>query len=190
MANPLRQRGGLLLNVTVSFPIFDLAAAHIVVAGLRPTSGNLCQSMSRPQQRNKAASEKPNLFGERRCTTRDLLGVLADPAPRRLEETCALLVLCPINSFTQGSEFLEDGISGGGPGKGAFVGVVVADKLIDVFHQLAHAAKGSAADGALGDKREPALDLIEPTGVGRGVVEMVRGWRTSQALTRACLWVP
>jgi hypothetical protein len=61
----------------------------------------------------------------------------------------------------------EDGIGGGGLGKGAAVEVMVDDVLVDLVDQFAHAPKRAAPDGVLGDEPEPALNLVEPTGVGR-----------------------
>jgi hypothetical protein len=46
------------------------------------------------------------------------------------------------------------------------MGVIVVDEALDVGNQLAHAAKGSAANCLLGNDAKPALDLVEPTGVG------------------------
>ena len=45
--------------------------------------------------------------------------------------------------------------------------------VVDFVHQFAHAAERAAPDRLLGDEREPALDLIEPAGVGGGVVDVV-----------------
>src|SRR6185437_15602163 len=41
------------------------------------------------------------------------------------------------------------------------------------LHQFLDAAEGTTADGALGDEGKPALDLIEPRGVSRSVVNLV-----------------
>jgi hypothetical protein len=45
--------------------------------------------------------------------------------------------------------------------------VIVIDEKLDVGNQLAHALKGSAANRLLCNQPEPALDLVEPTRVGR-----------------------
>ena len=51
--------------------------------------------------------------------------------------------------------------------------VVIDDVAIDFVDQVAHAFERAAANRLLGDEREPALDLIEPAGVGRGVMNVV-----------------
>jgi len=65
----------------------------------------------------------------------------------------------------------------------------VDDVLVDLVDHFAHAPKRAAPDGVLGDEPESALNLVEPTGVGRRVMDDERGRRASQALTRGCLWV-
>jgi hypothetical protein len=50
--------------------------------------------------------------------------------------------------------------------------VVVFDELVDLAFQVRHGVKGAAADGALRDQTEPALNLVEPGGVGRNVMDM------------------
>jgi hypothetical protein len=49
----------------------------------------------------------------------------------------------------------------------------VRNEVIDLLDQLAHVAKGAPANGALGDEREPALDLVEPTGVSGREVQVI-----------------
>ena len=51
----------------------------------------------------------------------------------------------------------------------------MGDEVIDFLDQFTHVAERAAADGALGDQREPALDLIEPAGVGGSEVKVVAG---------------
>ena len=51
--------------------------------------------------------------------------------------------------------------------------IVTGDVGVDFLHQLTDAAERPAPNGLLGDEAEPALDLIEPTRIGRGVVEVV-----------------
>jgi hypothetical protein len=51
----------------------------------------------------------------------------------------------------------------------------VGDEVIDLLDQFAHVAEGVAADGALGDERKPALDLIEAAGIGGGEVQVIAG---------------
>src|SRR5207244_11895960 len=86
-----------------------------------------------------------------------------------------LLVSCPVNNGAKSLDLPEDRIRGGGPEEGASVAIVVLHKLIDLGHELRHAGKGPAADGALRDERKPALNLIEPGRVGRREVEVVAG---------------
>ena len=50
--------------------------------------------------------------------------------------------------------------------------IVVSDEF-DLLHQLAHVAKRATPDRLLGDAREPAFDLVEPTGVGRSVMNVI-----------------
>ena len=51
--------------------------------------------------------------------------------------------------------------------------IVVGDIGVDFLDQLADAAERPAPNCLLGDEAEPALHLIEPTGVGRGVMDVV-----------------
>ena len=89
------------------------------------------------------------------------------------EENFYSLVWCPTNNFTKALKFIEDRISSGSPGKGSFVEVVLRDVLVDLLHQFAHAAKRAAPDGLLSDQSAPALDLVEPAGVGRRVMNVI-----------------
>src|SRR3972149_7389070 len=50
--------------------------------------------------------------------------------------------------------------------------VVVVNEVVDSRHEVADAAERAAADGPLGDDVEPDLHLVEPGGIGRGVVHM------------------
>src|SRR5712692_10779731 len=83
------------------------------------------------------------------------------------------LVSCPVNNSTKSLQLPEDGIRGGGPEEGAGVAIVVLHELVDLGDELGHARKGPPANGALRDERKPALDLVEPRGVGRREVEVV-----------------
>jgi hypothetical protein len=51
--------------------------------------------------------------------------------------------------------------------------IVTGDVGIDFLHQLADAAERPAPNCLLGDEAEPALHLIEPTGVSGRVVDVV-----------------
>jgi len=72
------------------------------------------------------------------------------------------LVLCPINKFTDALEFVENRVGGGSPDEGPLVGVVMSHVGVDLPHQFPNVAERAAAKRLLGDKREPALDLVEP----------------------------
>ena len=73
-----------------------------------------------------------------------------------------MLVLCPINKFTDALEFVEDRIGRSSPDEGPLVRVVMSDVGVDLLYQFADVAERTAANCLLGDKREPALDLVEP----------------------------
>ena len=51
--------------------------------------------------------------------------------------------------------------------------IVTGDVGVDFLHQLADAAERPAPNCLLGDEAEPALHLIEPTGIGRSVMDVV-----------------
>lgn len=53
--------------------------------------------------------------------------------------------------------------------------VVVGDERIDPLHEFLGALERAPADGPLGDDPEPALHLVQPGGIGRGVVDVVPG---------------
>ena len=84
-----------------------------------------------------------------------------------------ILVLCPINKFTKTLELFEDRVGGSGPDEGATAGIMVSHILVDPVHQFAHAAERPTADCLLGDKREPALDLVEPARISGGVMHVI-----------------
>ena len=50
--------------------------------------------------------------------------------------------------------------------------IVVFDELIDLALQVRHGVEGAAADRPLRNQPEPALDLVEPGRISRGVVHM------------------
>ena len=72
------------------------------------------------------------------------------------------LVLCPINKFTDALEFIEYRVGGGSPNEGPLVSIVMSHVGVDLPHQFPDVAERAAANRLLGDKREPALDLVEP----------------------------
>ena len=80
------------------------------------------------------------------------------------------LVLRSADNFTQSLDLGEDRIGGGGPHERLRREVVVLGVAFDAPDQVRHVLEGATADGLLRDQAEPALDLIEPGGVGRGVV--------------------
>lgn len=55
------------------------------------------------------------------------------------------------------------------------MGVVMLDEGINLLHELLDVGERAAADGFLGNDSKPTLDLIEPRGIGRGVVDMEPG---------------
>ena len=71
-------------------------------------------------------------------------------------------MLCPINKFTDALEFVKDRIGRSSPDERPLVRVVMSDVGVDLRHQFPDVAKRATANGLLRDKREPALDLIEP----------------------------
>jgi hypothetical protein len=83
-----------------------------------------------------------------------------------------LLVCCPSDSFTNSLDLREDRVSRRGPHKGVAVPVVMVHEVLDLGHQVPDAAEGAATDGALGDKVEPDLHLVQPRGIGRRVVHV------------------
>ena len=72
------------------------------------------------------------------------------------------LVSCPINKFTDALKFVEYRVGGGSPSERSLVGVVMSDVGVDLPHQFPDVAERAAANRLLGDKGEPALDLVEP----------------------------
>jgi hypothetical protein len=58
------------------------------------------------------------------------------------------------------------------PGERAGGLIVAGDKSIDVFPELGDAGKARAVERQPAEDGEPAFDLVEPGGVGRGEVEM------------------
>ena len=68
---------------------------------------------------------------------------------------------------------LEDIIGGFGPAEGPRRLVMVIDEGEDSILQFLDAAMNPAPDLTLGEKGEPALDLVEPGGVGRGEVDVI-----------------
>jgi hypothetical protein len=84
-----------------------------------------------------------------------------------------LLVSRPSNSSTKSLDLGQDGIRRRGPGEGRRGDVIFFDKAFDPAHELLHTAKRAAADRALRDDIEPDLHLVEPGGIGGGVVNVI-----------------
>src|SRR5438128_1374264 len=61
---------------------------------------------------------------------------------------------------------------GFGPGEGTGGLVIALDKGIDVFPELGDAGEAGTLEGLPAEDGEPALDLVEPGGMGRREVEM------------------
>ena len=70
---------------------------------------------------------------------------------------------------------MEDGIGGGGAPEGWHAGVVGVGEVADLLLEWGHRGKGAVADGPLGDEVEPALDLVEPRGIGGGEMKVIAG---------------
>lgn len=66
--------------------------------------------------------------------------------------------------------FLTDG--GADPVEGLGVLVVSGDEGIDGVPELSRRSEAGAFEGGAAEHGKPDLDLVEPTGVGRGEVEM------------------
>src|SRR5579862_2017543 len=74
--------------------------------------------------------------------------------------------------FTKSLHLLKDGIRCSNPGERSGLSIVVPNEILDLSHELFHAAEGTAADGLLGDDVEPDLDLVEPGSIRRRVVHL------------------
>ena|SRR6516225_10462542 len=51
--------------------------------------------------------------------------------------------------------------------------IVVSDVLVDPLHQFPHTAKRTSPDCVMGDQSKPALDLVEPARISRGVMNVI-----------------
>jgi hypothetical protein len=72
--------------------------------------------------------------------------------------------------------------------EGAAAAVVVAYEAVDLLDQVSDASEGSAPNRPPGDDVEPDLDLVEPGGVGRGVVDVEAG-TCGEPATSGCVFV-
>src|ERR687888_659149 len=113
------------------------------------------------------------------------------PHPQRDTDLCRhSLVLCPVNNGTKSLELAKDRIGGGGPQEGASLTIIVLHELVDLGDELRHAGERAATDGALGDERKPALNLIEPGRIRRREVEMIARMPRDPATDRDVLVRP
>ena len=88
------------------------------------------------------------------------------------------------------SNLAENEIRGSGPNERFGVAIVRGDIVEDGLAQMRNGVEASAADRLIGDLCKPALDLVEPGGVGRNKVERKRGCRWSQRRMAGVLCVP
>src|ERR1039458_10470357 len=49
------------------------------------------------------------------------------------------------------------------------------NEAVNLAHEFGDGDEGAASDGALGDKGEEALDLVEPRSIGRGEMKVPTG---------------
>src|SRR5271168_2424337 len=70
------------------------------------------------------------------------------------------------------SNLPQDEICGGGPEERLGVAIVCGDVVEDGLAQMGHRMKAAAPDSLGGDFGEPALDLVQPGGVGRYKMQM------------------
>ena len=82
---------------------------------------------------------------------------------------------CPGDLRAKSLELFQDRIRRGGPVERG-LGLVVGDhEQLDFGDQLLDAGEAAPSDRALGDDPKPALDLVQPGGVGGGVVHVEAG---------------
>lgn len=92
------------------------------------------------------------------------------------------LALRPVDTITSTLEFLQDRVGRCHPDERLRGLVVLLGEGHDLLLEWRDAAECGALDGALAEEREPALDLVQPRGIGRGEVQV-------EAHTCACLRV-
>ncbi len=66
----------------------------------------------------------------------------------------------------------EDFVGGLGPGEGPWVGVPGVNPGADVAFEGVDAGVDAAAQELVGEQAEPAFDLVDPGGAGRGEVDV------------------
>jgi len=89
------------------------------------------------------------------------------------------LVSCPSDSCTKSFDLGDDRISCRGPNERLGLWIVVGDKRLDIADEMFDAMEGAPTDRPLGDEIEPDLDLVEPRGIGRRVMDM-KAWADRQ----------
>src|SRR6266568_3594619 len=85
------------------------------------------------------------------------------------------LVSCPGNTRTKSGDFLEDRIGRSRPDERATGTIVALYEGIDFLDEVVDTGERTTANGMLGDQSEPALHLVEPRGIGGGVVQVIAG---------------
>jgi hypothetical protein len=82
--------------------------------------------------------------------------------------------------MTEACDAVEDLIGRLGPDEGLGVAVGELDVAADRGFELPRTATQTTAELLLGQRREPALDEVNPRRAGRREVRWKRGWRASQ----------
>ena len=83
----------------------------------------------------------------------------------------AELVSCAVDSVKKSSDSFEDLLGGLGPDEGVRVVVPGLHPGSDVGFEGLDAAVIAVVEQVLGEVGEPSFDLVEPAGVGRGVMQ-------------------
>lgn len=102
-------------------------------------------------------------------------------------QSCRLdlrLVSRVVDSLAVAGEGVEDLVGGLGPDEGLGVSVPLVDPAAQVSFEFDHAAMGRAAQFAVGQFGEPALDQVEPGGAGGGEVQVEPGMAQQPVLDR------
>ncbi len=97
--------------------------------------------------------------------------------------------MCLGSALAEASDAREDVVCGLGPREGLGVEVAHVDEPADVLLELNHAEVRSSFDHLLGEMSKPALDLVEPRGIGRREVDVEPRVPQSRGGSCLCLWV-
>ncbi len=81
-------------------------------------------------------------------------------------------VFGPGNRFTELWDPGQDGFSGGNPCKGASLAIVVFNKTVDLTDQCLDVGEGATSNGLLGNQSRPAVHLVDPGCLSRGVIHL------------------